>query len=209
MNESAATGLDLEFPAPVWPQPGDKLFVPGFGRKVAYLGGFGTDFSRYAIGYKDAADGLIDRTFERDCGADLQFYPIAFLYRQYLELRLKQLLISGGHVVYDESKLTHGHDLRRPWAEVRKILEDVWPGTHAEEMDALGECIEELCQLDAQSMSFRYPVDKEGKPTLLGLDRVDLVNLKGVMDRISSFLDASSDALGDILDNMPRDEYYH
>jgi hypothetical protein len=58
-------------------------------------------------------------------------------------------------------------------------------------------------------MSFRYPVDKEGKPTLLGLDRVDLVNLKSVMDRISSLLDASSDALGDILDNMPREEYYY
>jgi hypothetical protein len=208
MNEKANT-LDLEFTLPPWPQTGDKLFVPGHGRKVAYLGGFGTDFSRYAIGYKDAADALIDRTFEKDSGADLQFYPIAFLYRQYLELRLKQLLISGGHLVYDESKLTHGHDLRRHWAEVRKILESVWPATHTEEMDALGRCIEELCQLDAKSMSFRYPVDKEGQPTLLGLDRVDLENLKRVMDRISSLLDASSDALGDILNNMPRDEHYY
>lgn len=201
--------LDLECTPPSWPQPGDKLFVPGFGRTVAHLGGYGTNFNRYAIGYKEAADALIDRTCEKDYGADLQFYPIAFLYRQYLELRLKDLLISGGRVVYDESKLTHGHDLKRPWAEVRKILESVWPGTHAEEMDALGNCIEELCQLDAKSMSFRYPVDKEGQPTLLGLSRVDLVNLKSVMNRISSFLDASSDALGDILDNMPREAYYY
>ena len=72
----------------------------------------------------------------------------------------------------------------------------------------MGKCIEDLCQLDAQSMSFRYPVDKEGQPTLLGLERVDIVNLKSVMDRIGSFLDASSDALGDILDNMPREGDY-
>jgi hypothetical protein len=208
MNDNANT-LDLEFTAPSWPQSGDKLFVPGFGRTVAYLGGFGTDFSRYAIGYKDAADALIEHTQEINSGADLQFYPIAFLYRQYLELRLKQLLISGGHVVYNKSKLTLGHDLKRPWAEVRKILESVWPDTYADEMDTLGKCIEELCQLDAKSISFRYPVDTDGQPTQLGLDRVDLVNLKGVMDRISSFLDASSDALGDILDNMPREEYYY
>jgi hypothetical protein len=208
MSEKA-NKLDLEYTPLPWPQTGDKLFVPGHGRKVAYLGGFGTNFSHYAIGYKDAADALIDHTFEKDRGADLLFYPIAFLYRQYLELRLKQLLISGGHLVYCESKLTHGHDLRKHWAEVRKILESVWPGTHADEMDALGKCVEELCQLDAKSMSFRYPVDKEGQPTLLGLQRVDLVNLKSVMDRISSFLDASSDALGDILDNMPRGEDYY
>jgi hypothetical protein len=208
MNEGASH-LDLELAEPPWPKQGDKLFIPGAGRRVAYLGGFGTNFSRYAIGYKEAADALIDRTCELDRGADLQFYPIAFLYRQYLELRLKQLLIIGGHVVYYESKLTHGHDLRKPWAEVRKILETVWPSTHVEEMNALEKCIDELCSLDAKSMSFRYPVDKEGKPTLLGLDRVDLVNLKNVMERISSFLDASSDALGDIFDNMPREDGYY
>ena len=126
-----------------------------------------------------------------------------------MELRLKQLLISGGRVVYDESKLTHGQDLKRPWAEVRKILESVWPDTYSEEMDALGKCIDELCQLDAKSMSFRYPMNKEGQPTLLGLDRADLVNLKNVMERIGAFLDASSDALGDILDNIPRAEYVY
>jgi len=72
MNEQSNV-LDLEFTPPSWPQPGDKLFMPGYGRKVAYLGGFGTDFSRYAIGYKDAADALIDRTFEKDSGADCSF----------------------------------------------------------------------------------------------------------------------------------------
>lgn len=91
--------LDLEFKSPPWPKPGDKLFVSGFGPKVAFLGGFGTTFGRYAIGYKEAADALIDRAVEKDYSADMQFYPIAFLYRQYLELRLKQLLITGGYVV--------------------------------------------------------------------------------------------------------------
>jgi hypothetical protein len=157
--------------------------------------------------YKEAADALIDRILERDSGADLQVYPIVFLYRQYLELRLKELLISCGHVVYDESKLTHGHDLKGPWLQVRKILESVWPGTYPDEMDALGKCIDEFCLLDAKSMNFRYPIDKEGQPTLLGLERVDLVNLKNVMERISSFLDASSDGVGEILSNTPREDY--
>lgn len=207
MSEQAKT-LDLEFTFPEWPRQGDKLFVSGNGRKAAYLWRSGSGFSQYAIGYKDAADALVDRTLETECGADLVFYPIAFLYRQYLELRLKQLLITGGHVVYYESKLAHGHDLRRHWAEVRKILEFVWPDSQAEEMDALGECIEELCQLDPNSMSFRYPVDKVGRPTLSGLGQADLENLKSVMGRISSFLDAANDGLAAVLDNMPGPEYY-
>src|SRR6266478_1683118 len=81
-----------------WPKTGDKLFVPDNGRHVAYIG-LRTSFSVYAIGYKDAADALIERVLEKNFGADLQIYPIAFLYRHYLELRLKQLLICGGRVV--------------------------------------------------------------------------------------------------------------
>lgn len=204
MNEDANV-LSLEFVQPTWPKQGDKLFMPGHGRNAAHLGGFGRSFDVYAAGYKDAADVLIDRILESDSGADLQVYAIVFLYRQYLELRLKELLISGGHVVYYESKLTHGHDLKGPWLQVRKILELVWPGTYPDEMDALGKCIEEFCSLDAKSMSFRYPIDKGGQPTLLGLERIDLVNLKNVMGRISSFLDASSDGLGEIFSNMPRE----
>lgn len=203
-----AKPLNFEFSLPEWPRTGDKLFTAGNGRKAAWLWRSGSGFSRYAIGYKEAADALIDRALETDRGYDLQFYPIAFLYRQYLELRLKQLLITGGNVVYYESKLAHGHDLRRHWAEVRNILESVWPDTQAEEMDALGKCIEEFCQLDPNSTSFRYPVDTAGNPTLSGLDQVDLENLKSVMDRISSFLDAASDGLGAVLDNMPGPEHY-
>ena len=174
-----------------WPKPGDKLFVPGNGRTTAYLG-YRASSSVYAIGYKESADALIERVIEKDSGADLQFYSIAFLYRHYLELRLKELLISGGHVVYNESKLQHLHDLHNLWEPVRDILESITPDTYSAEMDALGKCIDELCILDAESMSFRYPVNKKGQPTLRGIERVELVNLKAVMERISAFLDAAT-----------------
>jgi hypothetical protein len=197
--------LCCEITLPKWPEPGDKLFVRGTDMTTAWLRG---NFSTYAIGYKDAADALVERVVERENYADLMFYPIAFLYRHYLELRLKQLLITGGHVVYNESRLKHDHDLKRLWLPVRDMLESVWPDTYVAEMDTVGTCLDELCALDARSMSFRYPVTKDGLPTLGGLDRVDLVNLKNVMERVASFLDCASDGLGDILDNMPREEWY-
>jgi hypothetical protein len=204
-GEGEKSNSEMNFPK--WPEPGDKLFMPGNGRTVAHLGYRGS-FSAFAIAYKDAADALVERVLEKDFGADLQFYPIAFLYRHYLELRLKQLLISGGRVVFNESKFEHGHDLKKLWLPVRQMLESVWPDTYISEMDTLGKCIDELCSFDAESMSFRYPQTKSGQPTLPGLDRVDLENLKNVMDRVGSFLDCAGDALGAILDSMPNEEYY-
>jgi len=207
MNEESGP-LNSEITLPKWPELGDKLFVQGQGKHVAFLG-LRTSFSVYAIGYKDAADTLVERILEKDFGADLQFYPIAFLYRHYMELQLKQLLICGGHLVHNESRLKHDHDLTRLWPEVRKILEDVWPDSHIDELDAVGKCINELCSLDAESMSFRYPFTKTGQPTLPTLNRVDLINLKNVMARIGSFLDCSGDALENILQNMPSASDYY
>src|SRR5690349_5555569 len=107
MNENAELTTDIK---PMeWPKTGDKLFVEGYGQQTAFLS-HRASFSKYAIGYKDAADGLIEQILQRDFGGDLQFYPIAFLYRHYIELRLKELLDTGGHVVHNESRLQHGHD---------------------------------------------------------------------------------------------------
>jgi hypothetical protein len=199
--------LNLEINVPRWPEHGDKLFVPGEGSASAFIGR--RNFNVYAIGYKEAADALVKTVLERKGWADLKVYPIAFLYRHYLELRLKELLVSGGRVVYDESKLKHIHDLKQLWSPVKTILESVWPDSNEDEMNVLGECIDEFCSVDASSTSFRYPVTKNGDPTLPTLERVDLANLRDVMEGIASFLDASSDALGDILDNMPRLEDYY
>lgn len=60
----------------------------------AYSGG---DWDTYAMGYKRAGDILVQYVADNDWDQDFLVYPITFLYRQYLELRLKEL--SGLHCV--------------------------------------------------------------------------------------------------------------
>ena len=45
----------------------------------------------YISGYKDAADILANRVIESGNNQDSLVYPIAFLYRQYIELQLKNI----------------------------------------------------------------------------------------------------------------------
>jgi hypothetical protein len=46
----------------------------------------------YARGYKEAADLLAQEVQERNALQDLVVYPAVFLYRQYLELQIKDLI---------------------------------------------------------------------------------------------------------------------
>jgi len=49
-------------------------------------------WSLYAVGYKDAGDILAREVENRNSGQDTLVYPILFLYRQYLELEIKDLI---------------------------------------------------------------------------------------------------------------------
>ena len=81
---------------------------------------FPVDFGISAKGYKLAADILADYVAETGNDYDYLVNPVAFLYRQYLELRLKDIIIVGsrlsGMPIHFGSKsdfLTH--DLIRLW----------------------------------------------------------------------------------------------
>ena len=49
----------------------------------------------YVIGYKEAADKLVENIMDTPRYQDTLVFPICFLYRQYIELRLKELIKSG------------------------------------------------------------------------------------------------------------------
>ena len=75
-----------------WPVKGDKLFLKGGDwQHSACLGWAPNKWDAYAVGYKDAADIVVEKATTTGRGLDTLVYPIAFLYRHYLELRLKEL----------------------------------------------------------------------------------------------------------------------
>jgi hypothetical protein len=156
------------------------------------------DWNIYCFGYKQAADALVSHLFKKhDYSAygESQCYPIIFLYRHYLELRLKELLIAYGHLLL-ESTQVRGHRLAPLWQKVREMADKAQSESDPEidaDLAMLGEIIEEFDKVDTKSEVFRYPVCKDNETTTLPLfHTVDLHQLKQVMDWAAYTLDGWS-----------------
>jgi hypothetical protein len=190
------------------PKKGDKLFRP-LGRQrgaiLVHPGGvtdpegnrdITTRRYLYEEGYKRGA-GLLLSAAECNPMADALLYPIVFLYRQYLELKLKSLLNCAWEVGLEASGKVD-HDLRSLWKTLRgSVLPTVWPEVPPSRTEAVEKCVDELHSHDPASLAFRYPENKQGDAqTLESLQSVDLANLRDVMGRIANFLDCADEAIG-------------
>ncbi len=147
------------------------------------------------MGFKRAADILADHILEFCSGGDLVIYPIVYLYRHYLELKLKDIITRGNYLVDEPIKLKSGHSLNDLWNDCRTILQQIGIPTDTPEVKPFEACIKQLDRVDYQSSAFRYPITRSGKPTLPTLNSVDPHNLKIVIGRMSFLLQIACDIL--------------
>jgi len=195
---------DEEFP---WPKSGETVFRSDDDPQTdAWLNWARTGWDAYASGYLAAANLLVEALLEKEQRSDTLIYPVAFLYRRYLELRLKEIIVQGAELLAQQSDLKPVHKLDVLWNSVRSILETVWPNGPRTDLDAVENVIGQFHKLDLTSMAFRYPVDLKNNATLSGLAHVGPRNLMKVMQRTASLLEASSSAISMYLDEM-RDRH--
>lgn len=187
-----------ENPSPNWPRKGDKAFtLSGSPADPALVAAFVLPTSGgYAVGFKDAADMVVEAAARDDRNPDVLFFPVAYLYRHCLELTLKDILrISAetGAIVVPELSLKRmlgRHDLRCLWERVREAIEAVWPEGERADVDSVESIILEYDNLDKSGQALRYPADKDGKPHLsTDLKCVSLHNLKKRMDGVFTVLE--------------------
>jgi len=93
----------------------NKLFIDTSQKKwsnnVCIGGQFTSDYS-YALGYWEAADHLVEKALSlKSPFKDRLFYPICFSYRQFLELCLKQLIITAEDFYSKSERL--GYELKK------------------------------------------------------------------------------------------------
>lgn len=76
-----------------WPKRGNKIFLSNtMTFNKACLNFIPDQFGIYALGYREAAELLGQRCLNSRAEADSLVYPLVFLWRHYVELRLKELL---------------------------------------------------------------------------------------------------------------------
>lgn len=197
MLSSGPYGLNGLYSSPARPQKGFSLFAPSGNLKGDAIIGHDPDFGRdmYCSGYKQAADVLVDRFLERhnnySAEYDSQAYPIIFLYRHYLELRLKELLIAYGRLLCESVNVKgYSHYLVRVWQAIRNMENRVstkYVPEVYENLEVLQGIIAEFDRIDPTSEAFRYPT--YGKTAILPMIQVDLQMLKQAMCWVSCVLD--------------------
>jgi hypothetical protein len=175
---------------------------------AALMHGYGDRWLAYAIGYKRAADILVSSVAETGRHQDVLVYPVVFLYRQYLELTLKNLirksrmLLDDGHANDD----LDSHDLRKYWEITHKLLVRLADGKASRRLVRVERLIDELCRHDPASFSFRYPVSKPNRvtrrraPTLAALRMINLGRVQMHVRSSAELLDGAIAFVDDRLD---------
>jgi len=142
-----------------------------------------------ASGFKNAADKLVDIALKNPGCGDYLVYSIVYLYRMYIELRLKTIIESAKHIY------RKGHKLEKLWKEAKLVMKNSSQWFDDQELEAVEEKIEEFCKIDPSSDAWRYSRDYDGDPTLETIQTVDLKHLMQVIDSISTSLEGSYTAI--------------
>ena len=170
---------------------------------------YGSVWDAYADGYLEAVKCLIKAVKRNELSTDTFGYPIFFLFHQYLELRMKEIIRSGRILSGDNSRFQKGHDLTQLWGECKKELKGLeeWKDYNERDDEARQNCltldhfIREMNK-DPQGQSFRYPVDREGNNLLNGeaVQALNVKNLATVVEWVSMELDGISTGISEARD---------
>ena len=171
------------------PKKGVPLFKPGTDESCVATVDPSNDIR--ALGFKRAADILVDMAAGNPSLADDLVYAVGFLYRMYIEVRMKTILEVANQI----SKSDYHHDLTKLWGKVKPIIESSSQFFDDGELEALEEKIQEFFRIDPFSDAFRYSTNKKGEPTLVGIGTMDLKHLKHVIDSLSTPLEGSYTAI--------------
>lgn len=199
-------------PSPIpWPKKGMKAFVPGSEEeKFFHKGSLPWHYSQHADAFRTAADVIIDARLAAETGPhhDELLYPVLFLYRHSLEIRLKDLIWEGIHAGFfqkaEVQDVLDGHSLASLWKHAKRLVQDCGKGCDQSPVEGVESIINEFHQVDSNGQKLRYEREKdtlkkhrhEKLP-----DRIDPANLRHQMSAVHSLLFGCECMVRDALDN--------
>jgi hypothetical protein len=139
----------------------------------------------YADGYKAAADKLVEQ-IEGNPLEDRLICPVLFMYRHFIELKLKHLIFALDQL--SDTQISARELIKHPlypfWSYVRKHMDCIGgEGQNAELFNLLEARIRELDQLDPDGYHFRYPLNTRFEEMAIP-ESLGMKNLKETMNKI-------------------------
>jgi len=184
-----------------WPNETSHVFLRGEpSRRVAWIPNDAAQWHRYACGYKEAAERVYESWVA--LSDDSLVFPIVFLFRHYVELRLKELMQSAENFLDLPSAWQSNHNIAELWENLSLLLPKIFPDEPQVDLENTGRLLRELAEGDPYSFHFRYPENKKGQQYLEDIERLDVVSFTDAMRRLSAFLDGASMALSVYTENQ-------
>jgi hypothetical protein len=198
-NEQPESSGGNLFVLPSLPTSNDKLFDQhGDWWNNACLNWCHDTWTIYAYGYKEAADMIVGTLEVQRGPRDALVYPVLFLYRQYIELQLKDTIRLARIWLNLGSDFPKTHRIDELWKELHRYLMTISPDDSPDTLIEIGRLVDEFAKVDPLSMAFRYPEDKAGAKSLPGIERINLRNVREVIGKMSIILEGA---------NIQLDEY--
>jgi hypothetical protein len=149
----------IEYP---WPKLGERVFDSDgeVHTTVSVTMLWDGRWLGYAEGYRRAAGRLVQQYVTGGFNEDHSYigYPVAFLYRHALELRIKHVLLLGNALIGSPLDFTDRHDLVGLWSECEAVLRQLWSAGQDEDFAAITDQIAQFSEVDPDGFRFRYPV---------------------------------------------------
>lgn len=183
---------DIDEPV-AWPDASRPVFAAGppgdFNACVGWVRDGDLTMHGYMEGYARSACLVFDGLRSGLNSPEYLVFPLAFLWRQHIELSLKNVIALGRQLAGDPSGHPKGHKLPELWLEARKHI-CAGAAEEPEECVHVDAAISELHQVDPGSDGFRYPTAVDGvTPSLLkSPDLVNLSVLHESMRAVANFL---------------------
>jgi hypothetical protein len=176
----------------VYPKATDTL-IDQTQTRVLFTDWFAGRWQAFPFAYKAAADALVDR-LEAERGNDTMVpddkfvFPILFLYRHFVELQLKSLIVQLDNFTQEPIKDLFTHNLLDLWRHIKANLHHLSHSqVNVSGITALDQLIAQLAGLDDSSFRFRYPVDKKSQPMRVPRS-LSMDNFKSVMTAMENSL---------------------
>jgi HEPN domain-containing protein len=179
----------------LWPRGGVSVFTSqscDTNDVIASMGWYaGKEWFGYSSGYEEAARHLVTVAAGSAVYSENLAFPIVFLARQAVELKLKETILDIAPML-GVDVFPRGHDLRKLWIQLRQLMRKAWPDErgdlHERNLESL---IEQWQSMDPGSTTFRYPENQDGTPSrAFGVDRLNLTAVVNGARRMLAYFDA-------------------
>jgi hypothetical protein len=154
----------------------------------------------YVEGHREAMNVLIEHVARTLTDQDLLIYPILFLSRHHLELRLKSIIDLGNRIEGNGRSVPMIHNLTKLWEHCRPcLIEHTSPDDH-EWFESIKEVMDQMTRFDSGADAFRFPTLRDHSKSLDGVHHINIARLYEVLDPVMTWLDYAEGYLQQIVD---------